>query len=111
MNMIKSSDLLQFAADLAKDYRNAVIQGSTEYVTSVVVGETVMGPNGYRVPCGESSFPRCHADQYKSDGWLTITSMDNGYEIRHYAPGQWASCTVFQPDGHIAYAWEASINQ
>ena len=110
MSALKASDLLQFATDLAKDYRNAVIQGSTEYVTSVVVTETVLGPSGRRVPCGEASYPRCHADQFQN-GWVTVTSMDDGREIRVYGPGQWTQCTCYGPDGHIAYAWEAVVNQ
>ena len=27
--------------------------------------------------------------------------------LGHYAPGTWADCTCYGPDGHIAYAWEA----
>jgi len=108
MNNLRSSDLLQFAATLAKDYRDAVVAGSTEYVTSVVVTETVLGPSGRRVPCGEASYPRCHADQFKA-GELTISSMDDGHDVRVYPKGTWTHCSAYGPDGHVAYAWEGAL--
>lgn len=109
MNTINASDLLQLATHDAKAYRDQVLaaRGNHEYVTSVVVTETVMGPNGYRVACGQASFPRCHADQFTT-GVLTIASMDDGYELRVYLPGFWKDCTCYGPDGHIAYSWEAT---
>lgn len=108
MKALHTSDLMQIAIDGAKALRADVLAGSTEYVTSVVVQETVMGPSGRRVPCGEARYPRCHADQFTT-GWLTITSMDDGRELRTYGPGQWVECMVYGPDGHVAYGWQGEV--
>lgn len=96
---------LEIAATQAKAYRDRVL--ADPHIDTVVVVPTVMGPSGYRVPCGTVHFPRCHADQFES-GRLTITAMDNGYVMRVYEPGEWAECAAYGPDGHLSYGWQGS---
>lgn len=90
----------------AKQYRDDVIRARREdFACSVVVVTKALGPDNVTlVPCGESSFPRCVADQFETKR-LTVSAIDNGYEMRVFEPNEWDSCAVFGPDGHLLYAW------
>jgi len=95
-------NFFQQAVEDAKRYRDQVVEPQMQN-PYVVVTTTCLGPdNVTRVPCGEASFPRCQADEFIK-GVLTITSMDDGYEMRVYAPGEWAEATAFDAFGHISY--------
>ena len=43
---------------------------------------------------GSAVFSRCTADVFTTDT-LTISSIDDGAEIRVLGPGQWHECIVF----------------
>lgn len=96
-----------FAAGLARKYRDDVIRARqhSDFASRVTVVTKALGPDNHTlVPCGEANFPRCVADQFEK-GRLTITAIDDRYEMRIYEPDQWDACTVYGPDGHILYSW------
>ena len=102
---MSATALFDLAASQAKAYRDQVIRARRDYASTVVVVPMVLGPdNVTMVPCGEVVCPRCVADQFEK-GRLTITSIDDGYELRNYGPTEWYACTVYGSDGHILYSW------
>lgn len=97
----------QQAVEDAKRYRDHLVEPHPQnpYIT---VTTMMLGPdNVTKVPCGESTFPRCQADEFIK-GVLTITSMDDGYEMRIYAPGEWAEAVAYDAFGHLSYLIAAS---
>lgn len=60
------------------------------------------------LPIGESSFPRCDADEFVK-GVLTITSMDDGYVMREYRPGEWLEVVAYDAFGHLSYMRVADL--
>lgn len=97
--------LFEQAVNRAKAYRDQVISARRDYASTVVVVPMVIGPDNLtKVPCGEVTCPRCVADQFEK-GRLSVTSIDDGYELRSYEPDEWAECTVYGSDGHILYSW------
>lgn len=57
---------------------------------------------------GSAQFARCTADVFDHDT-LTISSIDDGADIRVLGPGQWRECVVFEGSGdpHPAFAFVA----
>jgi hypothetical protein len=104
------SDYFQIATEQAKAYRDQILKArQPEYVTRVeVVPTLVCGDRGNRAACGTVYFSRCHADQFEA-GRLTITTIDDGREMRVFEPGTWAECTVYGPDDHVLYGFQGSF--
>lgn len=101
-------DYFGLAAEQARNYRDSILtrrRHDIHLASTVVVTPTILGPDWKtRVPCGSEEYPRCVADQFVA-GTLTITAIDDERTVREFKPGMWADCTVFGPDGHIAYSW------
>lgn len=75
------------------------------YEPCCVVELLIAGPTGERVRVGSASFARCDADVFEGD-ILTITAMDDGYEMRKYPVDQWHSVVAYDRFGHISYVKE-----
>lgn len=91
------------AVEDAKRYRDQVIEPEPEPQNPYVrVTTMIPGPEGKLVPCGEATFPRCEADEFET-GVLTITSIDDGYVMQDYQPGQWKEAVAYDAFGHLSY--------
>ena len=97
-----NANYFQQAVDDAKAYRDRVVEPQP-HNPFVQVTLTAIGPDNHtRVPCGEATFPRCHADVFEH-GTLTITAMDDGFVMRQYPRGEWVDATAYGADGHLSY--------
>lgn len=97
-----NANYFQQAVDDAKRYRDQVTEPSMQN-PYVCVTLTCVGPdNVTRVPCGDATFTRCDADEFVK-GVLTITSIDSGWVMREYQPGEWIQAVAYDAFGHISY--------
>ncbi len=97
-----NANYFQQAVEDAKRYRDAVVepQPQNPYVRVTL---TAIGPDGVTwVPCGDATFPRCHADIF-TRGRLTVTSMDDGAVMRELNPYEWIEAVGYDCYGHISY--------
>lgn len=85
-------NFFQRAVDDAKAYRDRVVEPEAH---NPYVRVTLL-------PVGEATFPRCDVDEFVK-GVLTVTSMDDGYVMREYQPGQWAEAVAYDAFGHVSY--------
>lgn len=62
--------------------------------------------NGYvlvECPIGECSFALCTADVFDPNT-LTITVIEDGLELRTFAPGTWVNASVYDSRGNLLFA-------